>query len=74
MAGRAYRPVMNTILLGEGARLPALHSGGNHRNVVDGPTPDRNVTSDRLEATPPKYLASSGDMFDAHEAIVVAFS
>src|SRR6185312_12364774 len=66
--------MMNAVLLSEGARLPAFHSGGDDGDMVDRAAADRHISTDVFKATPPKNLACAGNMLDTHKAVVVGFS
>src|SRR6185437_4311953 len=69
--GRADFAVMQTYLFGKRPRLPALHAGGDDRDMVHSAGLDRDISADILETRSPEQLARSRNVLDAHEAIVV---
>ena len=63
--------MMEANLFGKCSGLPALHSRCDDCNVIDAARLHRHVAANLLEALSPEKLASSGNMLDADEAVVV---
>src|SRR5436309_8186374 len=64
-------PMMQTHSVCKGPGLPTPHSRGDDCNMIHATLLYWHVSADLLEALPPKQLARAGDVFDAHEAVVV---
>ncbi len=68
----AQLPVMQVRLFRESPRLPLFHAGRDVRNPVDRTAFCRHVSTNLLEALAPEYLTRAGNVFDTHEAVVIA--
>src|SRR6266568_2515881 len=73
MLSCSHLPMMKTDFVREGPGLPSLHSGREHRKIINASCLHRSVSADCLKAFSPEYLARTRDMFDIHKTIVVDF-
>src|ERR1700758_932222 len=63
--------MMQANLLRECPSFPTLHSCGEDRNMIDSPRLHWHIPANLFKTLSPKELASTGDVFDTDETIVV---
>src|SRR5262245_24404182 len=68
---RAHLAMVQANRFRERSRLPSLHPGGKHRNVIDSASLDGLVSADLFKAFAAEYLARSGHVLYIHKAIIV---
>src|SRR5215472_6103841 len=71
MLRSSHLAVMDADLVSKGARLPALHPGAYHCEIIDTAALNCLVPPDLFEAFAAKHLARAGYVFDVHKPIVV---
>ena len=67
----AHRTVMVTGSLYKRSGFPAFHTRSRHRNPVDSAALYLHVAADLVETLTPKELASSGNMLNRSEPVIV---
>src|SRR5215467_2965062 len=68
---RAHLAMVQANRFRECSRLPSLHPGGKHGNVVDPASLNGLIPADLFKAFAAEYLARSGDVLYIHKAIIV---
>ena len=70
--GGAHGAVVGAGFLGKRSCFPALHPGGDHRNVIDPAAFHRHIAANFLETLAAEDLACARHMLDTHEAVIVS--